>query len=183
MWIQNVPWDWLIRTTGTLRDEHEFVQLFSTVITSAFRLSWFVSRSTQTLQNRLPWNLDGGWVLFPNRPHSFLVGIRIKEWIHKPFLTFFNIARSGVFFVVDIFVNISGNDAWILIKKKISGAFRWLVPMSEYNMMGIAPTSRVGRSSFQLRCLCASSRNVGATWTPEKSCIAFYGTERLTVTT
>lgn len=119
-----------IRTTGTLRDEHEFVQLFSAVITSAFRLSWFVSRSTQTLQNRLPWNLDGGWVLAPNRPHSFLVGIRIKEWIHKPFLTFFNIARSGVFFVVDIFVNFPENDAWILIKKKylvhLGGWYLWV---------------------------------------------------------
>lgn len=31
-----------------------------------------------------------------------------------------------------------------LDKKEISGAFRWLVPMSEYNMMGMLPLPELG---------------------------------------
>lgn len=73
----------------------------------------------------------GGWVLAQKRPTELLVQIAIKGQYQEAFLSFFSIVRCceacycfffGLFFFIYfyffvIFINFSGNNVWMLMKK------------------------------------------------------------------
>lgn len=118
---------------------------FHPCLLAGLLVCWFVSRITQKLLNRFPPNLDGGRVSAQNGPHQLLEHIQINGQRQELFLKFLLPSKIRLF--SNIVVNFSGNKTWILIKK-ISGVFRWLVSMREYNLMERALVLRRFKDSF-----------------------------------